>query len=85
MDKIETSKEPVLITWLKVTITLTGLTTIGAVVYFCFFFRTIADVSLLHCVNIIKEEARLTEYEAILDTVRQDLDAREEKLKAKGN
>ena len=67
-------KELSIIIWAKVTIMLCGIAFIGLAIYMLILFKPIADISMLHCVNVIREEARLTEYAAILDLERQKLD-----------
>jgi hypothetical protein len=63
-----------IVIWAKVTIMLCGIAFIGLLAYMLILFKPIADISMLHCVNVIREEARLTEYAAILDLERQKLD-----------
>lgn len=76
--RAKTEAHPIMI-WLRVTVTMAGLGAIALSLYIAFLFKPIADVSLLHCVNVIKEEAKLTEWSAALDFERQKLD--EEALK----
>lgn len=78
MDEINI-KEAALFIWLKTTIFLTGIGTIALVAYFLILFKPIADISMLHCVNVIQQEAKLTEWQGILDLERQKMD--EEQVK----
>ncbi len=72
-------REFALIVWLRMTIMFCGCAFIGLVGYAIFLFKPIADISMLHCVNVIREEARLTEWQGVLDLERQKMD--EEQLK----
>jgi len=56
-----------LVIWFKTSIYLLGLLSFAALVYLVAIFKPVADLSLLHCVKVIQEEARLTSKEADLD------------------
>ena len=83
-DKIATIKTTSarISSWIVSVFVLIGALTVVLGLHIFLNLKPIADISALHCVNLIKEESRLTEYAGLLDVERQLLDEREEKLKA---
>jgi hypothetical protein len=57
-----------------------GLIVIGCASYVGYYFRPIADVSLLHCAGVISQEAELVTRIAEMDQRENDLEAREQSL-----
>lgn len=74
------SKELALMVWARTTVMLTGIGTLSLIAYFLILFKPISDISMLHCVNVIQQEAKLTEWQGILDLERHKMDEREAKI-----
>lgn len=56
---------------------------IAAGVYFTRYFHLVADISMLHCVNVIAKEAELTDRERLLMLAQSELLEAQKKIQKK--